>query len=135
MSIHCIATKNGKPLAIERGTKGVMVRLLDDDLDKEFEFAAKGVKAIAMGNCDYFLRFGALNSHAAAFALEIAIGETDYDGVAAERVLSPDEVRAAGRSVNWGFTPPNAAIKGAWWSAREFLRLCVKHGLGIRIEW
>lgn len=83
------------------------------------------------GGCDAFISLGSLDCSQSIQYLERAIGRTFEPSVG--DIWSSEEVRRLSEAAVWpdaGSVP--ADERWAFWSARKFLEVCVRHGLGIR---
>ena len=82
------------------------------------------------GGYDGFIGLGSLDCGQSIMFLERAIGRT-FEPTKAEIWLA-EEVRQLFEAAVW---PDPASVgeeeRWAYWSARKFLEVCVKHGLGI----
>jgi hypothetical protein len=47
---------------------------------------------------------------------------------------TPEQIRAFASKANWDFEVPDFYL-GAYYSAQEFLRVCVECGIGVYISW
>lgn len=81
------------------------------------------------GGCDGFLSLGSLDCSRSREFLAHAIGRTIDPSIG---IWLAEEVRRLAAAAVWPDTdslPPEE--RWAYWSARKFLDVCVRHGLGI----
>jgi hypothetical protein len=128
MGWDAFSTRNGKvlftlsPLSME-------LEVPDAELARAFAEASEKVKDLTK-NVDWLLRVGALDCSNCAEYLK---AHTTMDPW--REALSPVEVIELSQQMQGSEPPAHADDLWAYWSAREFLRVCAEHGLGVTFSY
>jgi len=129
MGWDAFAMKNGKDLKHTSPLSEDGYQLKDSDLRKAFNDAAERVYKKA-GSVDWLLERGALDCSDCANVLEDILGIDTYD----ENLLTNRQLVAASEGKIW-CNDKKKHSDWAYYSAKEFVRVCIEKGLGIEFSF
>jgi hypothetical protein len=128
MGWDACSTKNGKAIFVGK-KNGSGLEVPDPTLAKAFSEANERVKKTATF-ADWLLQYGGLDCSNCAEYLK---AHTTMDPW--REALSPVEVIELNQQMQGSEPPVHADDLWAYWSAREFLRVCAEHGLGVTFSY
>jgi len=126
MGWDAFATRDGELIKVDWARD----QIVDETLRIAFESAAESVKEKAEW-VDGLLPLGGLDLSGCGEAINAMSDlEAWSDGATAE------EIRELVFSDSWEYAVrPHHITLYEWWSARKFLEVCARYGLGVRFNW